>query len=199
MVWDRSGRHCRRGGSSVDDAAGDDKTLFAPGTKTRSHRNRNALAMGQPVARIARHEVIVANSRNVQLVSKNRQKDERNDARTLARLARFDKELRYPIRHRSQTTQAHLELLRARNVLVAVRTKIVNHLRGATKPFGVRLPRCSPSAMVKKAPAAIPPELQAAMHPLLDLIKNVSAQIAAYDRQIERLADLEYSESRALR
>jgi transposase len=36
------------------------------------------------------HEVIVANSRNVQLISKNRQKDDRHDARTLARLERFD-------------------------------------------------------------------------------------------------------------
>jgi transposase len=145
------------------------------------------------------HEVIVANSRKVQLISKNRQKDDRNDARTLARLARFDKELLYPIRHRSQTTQAHLELLRARDVLVAVRTKIVNHLRGATKPFGVRLPRCSPSAMVKKAPAAIPPELQTIMKPLLDVIKTISSQIAQYDRRIEHLADHEYKESQALR
>lgn len=145
------------------------------------------------------HEVIVANSRKVQLISKNRQKDDRHDALTLARLARFDMELLYPIRHRSQATQAHLELLRARDVLVAVRTKIVNHLRGAAKPFGVRLPRCSPSAMVKKAPAVIPAELQAIMKPLLDLIKAISSQIAAYDRRIEQLADNEYKESHALR
>ncbi len=36
------------------------------------------------------HEVVVANSRKLQLISKNRQKDDRNDAQTLARLARFD-------------------------------------------------------------------------------------------------------------
>src|SRR6266511_1956142 len=61
------------------------------------------------------HEVIVANSRKLQLISKNRQKDDRNDARTLARLARFDTELLYPVRHRSQTAQSHLELVRARD------------------------------------------------------------------------------------
>jgi transposase len=145
------------------------------------------------------HEVIVANSRKLQLISKNRQKDDRNDARTLARLARFDIQLLYPVRHRSQTAQSHLELIRARDVLVTVRTRVVNHLRGAVKPFGVRLPRCSPSAMVKKAPASIPAELQTAMGPLLDLIKTVSAQIAAYDRRIEHLADNDYKESQALR
>lgn len=145
------------------------------------------------------HEVIVANSRKVQLISKNRPKDDRHDARTLARLARFDVELLYPIRHRSQTIQSHLELLRARDVLVAVRTKIVNHIRGAVKPFGVRLPGCSPSALVKKAPPAIPPELQPIMKPLLDIIKTISTQIAQYDRRIEHLADNEYKESQALR
>jgi len=145
------------------------------------------------------HEVLVANSRKLQLISKNRQKDDRNDARTLARLARFDTELLYPVRHRSQTAQSHLELVRARDVLVTVRTRVANHLRGAVKPFGMRLPSCSPGALVKKAPAAIPPELQTAMHPLLDLIKTLSIQISQYDRQIERLAENEYATSQALR
>ncbi len=145
------------------------------------------------------HEVIVANSRKLQLISKNRQKDDRNDARTLARLARVDVHLLYPIRHRSRSAQTHLEVIRARDVLVAVRTKMVNHLRGAIKPFGIRLPACSPSAMVKKAPASIPPELQPAMSPLLETIKTISAQIAAFDRRIEHLADTEYDKSQALR
>jgi transposase len=135
----------------------------------------------------------------VQLISKNRQKDDRNDARTLARLARADVQLLSPIRHRSYGAQTHLEMIRARDVLVAARTKITNHLRGAIKSFGRRLPACSPSALVKKAPAAIPPELHAALSPMLDLIKSISSQIAQYDRRIQQLADHEYPESRALR
>lgn len=145
------------------------------------------------------HEVLVANSRKLQLISKSRQKDDRTDARNLARLARFDPELLHPIQHRTHGAQVHLELLRARDVLVTVRTRLVNHLRGAAKPFGVRLPRCSPSAMVKKAPPAIPPELAVAMNPLLETIKTVSAQIRDYDRRIEQLADDDYAASRPLR
>jgi transposase len=145
------------------------------------------------------HEVLVANSRKLQLISKSRQKDDRHDALNLARLARFDPELLHPIQHRSETAQQHLELLRARDVLVAVRTRLVNHLRGAAKPFGIRLPKCSPSALVKKAPAVVPAELTEAMTPMLEMIQSLSVQIREYDRRIEKLADEVYVESRALR
>lgn len=145
------------------------------------------------------HEVLVANSRKLQLISKSRQKDDRHDALNLARLARFDPELLHPIQHRSETAQQHLELIRARDVLVGVRTRLVNHLRGAAKPFGVRLPKCSPSALVKKAPAVVPADLADAMAPMLEMIKAVSAQIQQYDKHIERLADQVYVQSQALR
>ena len=39
------------------------------------------------------HEVIVANARKVRLIGESRKKDDRLDARTLARLARIDPEL----------------------------------------------------------------------------------------------------------
>jgi transposase len=39
------------------------------------------------------HEVLVAHARKVQLISKSNRKDDRHDARTLARLARIDPEL----------------------------------------------------------------------------------------------------------
>src|SRR5450432_4721689 len=47
------------------------------------------------------HEVIVAHAQKVQLITKSNRKDDRHDARTLARLARIDPELLGPIRHRS--------------------------------------------------------------------------------------------------
>src|SRR6266576_4044286 len=46
------------------------------------------------------HEVIVAHAQKVQLISKSNRKDDRHDARTLARLARIDPELLGPVRHR---------------------------------------------------------------------------------------------------
>src|SRR6202161_2143011 len=43
------------------------------------------------------HEVIVAHAQKVQLISKSHRKDDRHDARTLARLARIDPELLGPV------------------------------------------------------------------------------------------------------
>jgi len=47
------------------------------------------------------HEVIVAHAQKVQLITKSNRKDDRHDARTLARLLRIDPELLGPVRHRS--------------------------------------------------------------------------------------------------
>lgn len=46
------------------------------------------------------HEVFVANPRKVEAIHKNRRKNDKVDARTLARLVRADPELLYPIQHR---------------------------------------------------------------------------------------------------
>src|SRR3989454_11253016 len=54
------------------------------------------------------HEALVAHAQKVQLISKSNRKDDRHDARTLARLARIDPELLGPVRHRSAQAQIHL-------------------------------------------------------------------------------------------
>src|ERR1700680_334183 len=51
------------------------------------------------------HEVIVAHAQKVPWITKSSRKDDRHDARTLARLARIDPELLGPIRHRSVQAQ----------------------------------------------------------------------------------------------
>jgi transposase len=88
------------------------------------------------------HEVIVANARNVQLISQSTRKDDRLDARTLARLVRIDARLLCPVRHRGAEAQAHLAIIRARDALVRTRTLLVNAARGLTKSFGERLRKC---------------------------------------------------------
>jgi transposase len=66
--------------------------------------------------------VIVAHAQRVQLITKSNRKDDRHDARTLARLARIDPELLGPVRHRSAQAQIHLTVIRARAELVRART-----------------------------------------------------------------------------
>ena len=48
------------------------------------------------------HDVIVANARQVRIIYESDRKNDKVDARTLARLARVDKDLLHPIRHRSE-------------------------------------------------------------------------------------------------
>ena len=72
------------------------------------------------------HEVIVAHAQRVRLIAKSRRKDDRVDARTLARLARIDPDLLSPVRHRSEEAQLHLAEIRARAVLVSARTALIN-------------------------------------------------------------------------
>ncbi len=83
-------------------------------------RSRIALEIGTHSPWISRllsdwgHEVIVANARKVRLIGESRKKDDRLDAQTLARLARIDPKLLYPVKHRSVQAQADLTLIRAR-------------------------------------------------------------------------------------
>ena len=60
------------------------------------------------------HEVLVAHAQTVELITKSNRKDDRHDARTLARLASIDPELLGPVRHRSAQAQIHLTVIRAR-------------------------------------------------------------------------------------
>ena len=81
-------------------------------------RSRIALETGMHSPWVSRvlselgHEVIVAHARNVRLIGESRRKDDRFDARTLARLARIDPQLS-PVQHRSAQAQAHLMVIRA--------------------------------------------------------------------------------------
>ena len=90
-------------------------------------RSRIALEIGTHSPWISRllselgHEVIVANARKVRLIGESRKKDDRLDAQTLARLARIDPELLYPVKHRSAEAQADLMMIRARAGLVRAR------------------------------------------------------------------------------
>lgn len=145
------------------------------------------------------HEVLVANARKLQLISANRQKSDAVDAQSLARLARYDPALLSPIHHRGAQAQQDLAVLRARQAAVRSRTRLINHLRGAVKSFGGRLPAASADAFVGKVAPALPEALRTALAPLLEVIAQLGATIRAYDQAIEALAAKQYPETQRLR
>ncbi len=161
-------------------------------------RNRMALETGMHSPWVSRvlselgHEVIVAHARNVRLIGESRQKDDRLDAKTLARLARIDPQLLAPMKHRSAQAQSHLMVIRARAGLVRVRTSLINTARGLTKSYGERLRGCNPRILNAEKARELSPELQAALQPLLAAIESLSERIYEYNQQIEKIATESY-------
>ncbi len=145
------------------------------------------------------HEVIVADARKLRLIYQNPRKSDRVDATYLAKLVRLDVSLLGPIRHRGETAQQHLSLLRSRESLVKARTQLVNHTRGMVKSFGVRLPKCSTESFARKVRDGLPAALRPALGPVLDSIQDLSQRIRSYEQEIERLAEEEYPETEKMR
>ena len=140
------------------------------------------------------HEVIVAHAQNVRLIVKSRRKDDRIDARTLARLARIDPELLSPVRHRSAQAQLHLTEIRARAGLVSARTALINAARGLVKSYGERLRKCGSFQVSREIGSGLSTELREALQPLLREVESLNERIQEYDRRIEKMAKERYPE-----
>src|ERR671910_390568 len=145
------------------------------------------------------HEVLVANPRKLRLIYANKRKTDQIDAENLARLARVDPKLLYPLRHRGEESQAHIALIRSRDALVSSRTQLVNHVRGAVKSFGARLPKCPARSFHKRAQEHIPEALWPALGPILEQIGSLTERIRDYERQLERISKERYPETDLLR
>jgi transposase len=99
------------------------------------------------------------------LITESRRKDDRIDARTLARLARIDPQLLSPVKHHSAKAQMHLTEIRARAELVSARTALVNSARGLTKSYGERLRKCGTQQVGRDLAMGLSAELRAALEP----------------------------------
>jgi transposase len=144
-------------------------------------------------------EVIVANARKVKLISDSSLKNDRMDARLLARLARVDPELLRPIRHRSEQAQLDLMTIRTRAALVDARTGLVNAVRGFAKAMGERLPSCDTDTMGVEKMEGLAAPLQERLRPLLRQVESLTKEIQALDTTIEQIARTQYPETELLR
>jgi Transposase/Transposase IS116/IS110/IS902 family len=144
------------------------------------------------------HEVIVANVRELRAISHSDRKGDQVDAEKLARYARLDPKILRPIAHRTVAQQEALTLIRARNLIVRLRTAAVNAVRGLAKPCGYRLPASSTLCFAKRCEAVLPSGLAQALGPVLEQIAEMTVKIKHYDRAIQRLTETEYPETQAL-
>jgi transposase len=195
-LGDRTTRYC------ILDAAGEVVSEDQlPTTKTgldslfaKMPSSRIALEVGTHSPWMSRHlagmghEVIVANAHKVKLITQSVRKNDRIDARQLARLARVDPKLLSPIRHRGEEAQMDLAVIRARAELMEARTKLINSARGLAKPMGERLKRCDADQVGVGLVEGLGERTQTAIEPLLKTVEAISEQIRQYDEQIEGIA-----------
>jgi transposase len=144
-------------------------------------------------------EVIVANARQVQLISASSRKNDRMDAHTLARLARIDPQLLRPIRHRREEAQIDLMAIRVRASLVEARTMLVNAGRGLAKAQGSRLPVCGTDSMGVEKLEGLPEPLCTRLRPLREQVESLTEKIQELDRNIEQIARTRYPETKLLK
>lgn len=136
------------------------------------------------------HEVIVANARQVRLIHQGQRKNDKLDAEKLARLLRADVKLLSPIQHRSEQAHSELMVLRSRDQLVKARVELINHVRGVSKAFGIRIPKCSSAGFVGRArQTTMPDPLRSALSPMLQALEALNTQIKTYEAMIEKAAE----------
>ena len=140
------------------------------------------------LARAQGCRVLVGNARKLAAIWMSKRKNDRNDAKTIAQLARADPELFHPVELRDDEHHAMVQIIRLREQAVGARTALVNSIRGTCKARGVFLPVCDASCFHKAARERLDGELAQLVAPLLDTLEALRESIRAYDQMLETYA-----------
>ena len=134
-------------------------------------------------------KTIVGNPGKIPSITKSNTKNDRNDARELARLAIADPAMLHPVFLRDEVYQQMLRFHHARNVLLSQRTQTINQIRGFAKSMGYRIECSSTEKFHELGKADWPRELEECAWPLMGVLKAINLKIKAYDKLIARLAE----------
>ena len=134
-------------------------------------------------------KTIVGNPGKIPSITKSNTKNDRNDARELARLAIADSAMLHPVFLRDEVYQQMLRFHHARNMLISQRTQSTNQIRGFAKSVGHRIECSSTEKFHEQGKAGWPRELEECAWPLMGMLKTINLKIKAYDKLIARLAE----------
>ena len=143
------------------------------------------------------HDVVVANARRIKLITESSRKNDDVDAELLARLARADRRLLSPVKHRGAEAQSDLMAVRVRAQLVALRTQTVNAARGLVKSFGQRLRSCDADTLNRADAGHLEEAIRGHAEMLLGVAEELTNKIHACDRELEQIAKARYEEETA--
>ena len=148
------------------------------------------------------HRVLVANPRKLRAIYQNTRKSDERDARMLAKIARMDESLLFPIQHGSAEAQRDLLQIKLRDNIVRQRVDVISAVRFTLKSMGIglRSPNTNYfSKYARKALAGDHAEVAELIEPSLLVIDAMTAQIKNLDKELELLADQKYPITRTLR
>lgn len=134
-------------------------------------------------------KVYVANPSKLRALTQSNTKNDRNDARELARYTLADVEMLHPVFLRPETHQQMIRLIEARMALVETRTKLINEMRGFGKSMGFRIPKKDAAHFHLLDRADWPKDLEDICWPLIGVLKTIYVKIAALEKQMHDLAD----------
>ncbi len=141
------------------------------------------------VARGMGFKVYVANPCRLRMITESKTKNDKNDARTLARIALADPGLLHPVKLRGPEHQRMLNLHEMRNLLVKQRTGIVVQLRAVAKSMGFRIAKCQAVGFHRLDRSAWPREFRDIAWPMLKNLEQLAVTIRTYEKQIRELAE----------
>jgi transposase len=140
-------------------------------------------------------EVIVSNPRKTRAIYQHERKSDRRDALMLARIARMEPALLYPVRHGSEEAQQDLLRIKLRDSLVRARVGLINSLRFTLKSLGYAMANPSTERFHKAIKSALPESIVQMIAPSMQAIEELSLQIKLLDREIRTLAQTKYPET----
>ena len=120
--------------------------------------------------------------------------------KNLARLARVDPKLLYPIEHRGEDSQAHMALIRSRQALVGARRQLVNPgSEEQSSPSGPACPSALQEASTRERLRAHPQGAFAGPRTRLGAeIGSLTQRIREYERQLEAICKERYPQKTEL-
>src|SRR6516164_718619 len=140
-------------------------------------------------------EVVVSNPRKTRAIYQHERKSDRRDALMLARIARMEPALLYPVRHGSEQAQQDLLRIKLRDSLVRARVGVINSLRFTLKSLGYTIANPSTERFHKVIEGQIPDSMSTVIAPSVRALEELSLRIKLLDREIIALTRTEYPET----
>src|SRR6476469_6457354 len=140
-------------------------------------------------------EVVVSNPRKTRAIYQHERKSDRRDALMLARIARMEPALLYPVQHGSAQAQHDLLRIKLRDSLVRARVGVINSLRFTLKSLGYAIANPSTERFHKVIQEQVPESVDSVIAPSVQALKELSLRIKLLDREIATLARSKYPET----